>query len=673
MKLPKTPLYPITFCFTLGTLMAPSLPHSASSWMGCFGGLMLLSFLVISIQKLHFKNYKTIFLYGLFIPLGVVVYKNYYEWSPEHFQNRAASFKEGFKVLEILEDVNENDFSNTYFGKMIQLDSTPAIGKVLVHQAKDSLTTRLLPGNLIYTQQLLEDLQPPKNPGSFNYKRYLENLGISAQIDLKSNYYRVVQTQQKTLAQKIKTHHGKVKHQLLQSPLSAASKALVIALVLGNRDALSEALLVSYQKAGMMHLLAVSGLHIGILTGFLLLLFQPLFPKRWKGVRNMVVALCLWLYAFWVGMHPSVVRAVTMFTALLLGQLRGNSRSSSLHVLVLSFLVLLICHPPYLRQLGFQMSYLAVFGILLLHPQLQGFWKPKNIILKRFWEITTISLAAQALVAPLSIYYFHQFPGLFLISNWIILPFFSLFLGACFLITLWIQGFDLPEEWASGFDQIVALINKTVGWIAQQEGFIWKQLHLSLPLLLLLYVLLLVVILGLHYRNRQSLLALCCSVLLLLGYYGYEKEVWLGKEDFWILHQSRSSLLVFKEGDRLHYWSSEKRPDSLAGFQDFINNSFPLKQIPHDLNNFIGIKNIRLLIIDSDSFFEITDFQPTHILIRNQARINMDRLLTYYRPQMIIADGSNPPWEVARWKTDCEKHKLRFHSTQSLGALQITP
>ena len=93
-------------------------------------------------------------------------------------------------------------------------------------------------------------------------------------------------------------------------------------------------------------------------------------------------------------MHPSVVRAVTMFTALLLGQLRGNSRSSSLHVLVLSFLVLLICHPPSLRQLGFQMSYLAVFGILLLHPQLQGFWKPKNIILKRFWEITTISLAA---------------------------------------------------------------------------------------------------------------------------------------------------------------------------------------------------------------------------------------------------------------------------------------
>ena len=222
MKLPKTPLYPITFCFTFGTLMAPSLPHSASSWMGCFGGLMLLSFLVISILKIHFKNYKTIFLYGLFIPLGVVVYKNYYEWSPEHFQNRAAGFKEGFKVLEILEDVNENDFSYTYFGKMIQLDSTPAIGKVLVHQAKDSLTTRLLPGNLIYTQQLLEDLQPPKNPGSFNYKRYLENLGISAQIDLKSNYYRVVQTQQKTLAQKIKTHHGKVKHQLLQSPLSAA-------------------------------------------------------------------------------------------------------------------------------------------------------------------------------------------------------------------------------------------------------------------------------------------------------------------------------------------------------------------------------------------------------------------------------------------------------------------
>ena len=169
-------------------------------------------------------------------------------------------------------------------------------------------------------------------------------------------------------------------------------------------------------------------------VGFLLFLLKPLTQFKFgTSIRTITIVCFLWGFAFVVGFPASVTRAVCMFSFMIIGR-NLHYGKHTFHYTVLSFFMLLLCYPPYLNSLGFQLSYLAVFGILLVHPLLQRLWRPKTLLLKRYWEWTTVCLAAQLAVSPLSIYYFHQFPSLFLISNLLIVPFFGIFLILCIVV-----------------------------------------------------------------------------------------------------------------------------------------------------------------------------------------------------------------------------------------------
>ena len=178
-----------------------------------------------------------------------------------------------------------------------------------------------------------------------------------------------------------------------------------------------------------------------------------------------------------------------MFSFMVIGRTLHYGKST-FHYTLLSFFVLLLCYPPYLRSVGFQLSYLAVFGILLIHPLLQKLWIPKSRLLKRYWEWTTVCLAAQLAVSPISIYYFHQFPSLFLVSNLLIIPFFGLFVMVCVTVFFVLIFFSLPSNVVTFFDLMVTLLNGTVSRIAQQEAFLFDEIFFSTNTTLLLYLIL---------------------------------------------------------------------------------------------------------------------------------------------------------------------------------------
>jgi len=161
-----------------------------------------------------------------------------------------------------------------------------------------------------------------------------------------------------------------------------------------ERKALDPKLIEDYTHAGVIHFLALSGLHIGLLVGFLMLLFSPLVRLKYgKTLRTFFVLLVLWTFAYLIDFPPSVTRAVTLFSFIIIGKSIAFGRAT-FHYTVLSFLILLLCYPPFLKSIGFQLSYLAVIGILIIHPLINSIWTPRQIILKRIWEWTSVCLAA---------------------------------------------------------------------------------------------------------------------------------------------------------------------------------------------------------------------------------------------------------------------------------------
>jgi competence protein ComEC len=202
----------------------------------------------------------------------------------------------------------------------------------------------------------------------------------------------------------------------------AREQAIASALVLGVTGGLDPELLSAYANTGTLHVLAVSGLHVSILYVLLVWMMKPLQRLRYAPWMLAATALVvLWAYAFITGLSPSVLRAVIMFSFIVVSRPAGQS-TNIYNTLAASAFCLLLCDPFMIMSVGFQLSYLAVLGIVYLHPPLYRLWEPQGWLWHEAWKITSVSIAAQVATFALGIFYFHQFPGSFLLSNLVAIP-----------------------------------------------------------------------------------------------------------------------------------------------------------------------------------------------------------------------------------------------------------
>jgi competence protein ComEC len=213
--------------------------------------------------------------------------------------------------------------------------------------------------------------------------------------------------------------------------------AVASAIMLGYRDYMNADIVQAYASSGALHVLSVSGLHVGVLFLALQFLLQWMDKYRQlKWVKVLLVLAVMFFYAVLTGLSPSVLRAVVMFSFFVIAK-AINRDNNMYNVLGISCLLLLFWNPYLITEVGFKLSYLAVLGIVVLYPILQPLLTFKNKLLKGAWSITCLSIAAQIATFPISLYYFHQFPNLFLISNLIIIPAsdFVLYLGMLICVT----------------------------------------------------------------------------------------------------------------------------------------------------------------------------------------------------------------------------------------------
>lgn len=348
------------------------------------------------------------------------------ENQPAHY-NLVAENENFILKAEITEELKPTKFADRYILKTAELlnaDTNLQIqGKLLLNLQKDlELKKSLHPGDLILIPWKPQIIPEPLNPYQFSYKRYLQQLQIEQQITTKNGLVEVVGAH-KSLFSFAQNIRKTLIFDLQKYDFGNDELAVFQALVLGEKRGISTELYQSYAAAGAIHILAISGLHIGILLLFLNFLFKPLPAKGIARIlKPLLIIILLWMFALLTGFNPSVVRAVCMFSFLAVG-MHLNRKTSVLNSLSLSLFFLLLVNPYYLFQVGFQLSYLAVFSIIMVQPHLYRLLNIRIKILDYFWKLISVSIAAQLGVLPLSIFYFHQFPGLFLASNIVILPF----------------------------------------------------------------------------------------------------------------------------------------------------------------------------------------------------------------------------------------------------------
>ncbi|HSQ47792.1 MAG TPA: ComEC/Rec2 family competence protein, partial [Lutibacter sp.] len=432
-----------------------------------------------------------VFLLSFFIGLGTITFKNQLN-KKKHYSNQL-QFSESIPAAALI-SINGVLKSTAYYDKyeaeVYQLNGKKSTGKILVNIQKDSPKRQLQVDDRLAVKMVFTEIAEPLNPYGFNYKKYLQQQQIHHQIyGDNSQYLRLTRTKQ-TVRGIAASIREKITKSLIHYGFKNDELAVVNALLLGQRQNLTSELQQSYIGAGAIHILAISGLHIGIILLILTAVFKPIhYFKQGKFAASIMIITILWMYAIIAGLSPSVVRAVAMFTAIAIA-MQVNRPSSTYKTLIISMFFLLLFNPYYLFEVGFQLSYLAVFSIVWIQPKLYHLWKPKFWFLDKTWQLLTVSLAAQIGVLPLSLYYFHQFPGLFFVSNLVIIPILGIILTAGILIIILSVLQIAPQFLVDAFIFVIRQMNYFVAWVANQEYFIIQQISMSFLLMVTFYALL---------------------------------------------------------------------------------------------------------------------------------------------------------------------------------------
>lgn len=584
-----------------------------------------------------------------------------------HYSNILPSQQESWK-LKVTEVLKSNSFSERYFAEVVEYNSYKASGKIILNQAIDSTLQNLRVDDELIVVAPKDEIKSPLNPYQFNYKNYLEIQGIYHQLKLNANNHIVLENSSRTIKGYAATLRQNIITKLEQANFGNAELAIIQALFLGQRDTISEETYTDYKNAGAVHILAVSGLHIGILLLFLEFMLRPmeLLPKG-KTLKLVVIVLLLWGFAFLAGLSASVVRAVTMFSFVAYAMYL-NRPSNTFNILALSmFFILLVFDPMLLFNVGFQMSYAAVFAIVWVYPILQKFWYPKNWLIRKVWQLLSVSIAAQVGVLPISLYYFHQFPGLFFISNLLIIPFLGLILGLGIIVIALVLLNIAPNSLIALYNSIIGIMNSVIKWVAQQEAFIFKNISFDSVQLVLTYCLLISLIWILTKNTFKRTLTFLICFIALQFWSLYNQQNTYEKEQLLLVHQTKNSILAHQKGSQLNVFTNDSSATKNFATSFQIHEKIE-KLNYHFIRNSYKFTDQNVVLIDSSGVYNFEPKNVDYLILTQSPKINLERLITHLQPKQILADGSNYYSYVNRWKKTCTNKKLPFHYTGEKGA-----
>lgn len=681
------PFYRILFFLVLGIvvshLFAPAIEVLYYGVILSF--VVAIPFLWIYKFSTLSKSCFTLAAYSFFFFIGALQLQWSSQLAANHFMNKQEQGQHYSISLQLDQQLTSNSFNDRFYAKVTGIANEAVSGNTLILFKKtDSLNYKVGDQLVIY-----DAFQTPafsRNPGDFDYRNYLASIDVYGMLYIdRSKILHHANTLHKSSF--LVFFRNTLLEKLSASGLKVQVKGMIEALVLGQRQHVDPEITKSFRDAGVIHILALSGLHVGIILLILRFITRPILRiRQGRWLQSVILVVLLWFFALLTGMSPSIMRAVTMFSFIAVG-MNLKRKGSVYHSLTLSAFVLLIYDPRLLFQVGFQLSYMAVFSIVLIQPMLAGLWPWRNKIKDFFWSIFTVTVAAQIGVAGISLFYFHQFPGLFILGNMLLLPVLPFIIGAALLlIVLLLIGF--PTEWlTNGLNIVLEFIIDIVGKISSWDWFIIKDVYFSLGETILLYVFLFSLVLFFRpylRRSRRERFYLkkpnwmfhvaLTSVVLFIAVLIFEKYQSRG-DQFLVLHQSAGSAVSLSSGNHavlltdFHVMDSTRAVYSLQRLQA-VDNLRSKKLSLQPLENIVSFKDLPLIVIKENGLYD-NSIKNAVVLLSHSPKINLERLILENQPKYIIADGSNYRNVVSNWETTCDKMGVVLKDTNKEGAVVI--
>jgi competence protein ComEC len=673
MKVLQFPLARVTLVFIVGivftyyTQLSPKLVFSSLFIAALFSAVAYFW----CTQKPHHNQYfgPTIFVLAFAVGMSTqTIHTDSYQ--KNHFTQLPKIFEQPHTFTIVLKEKLKSTANNQrYIALVNQVDSTMCSGKLLLNINKDSLHHSFIIGNRLQIQGSLYPNMAPKNPFQFDYGTYLKNKQIYGQLYANATQIKVSFRIEKDVWYYAAQIRNTIIDNLKKDGFNATELNVAVALLLGQQQDIDPEIIKDYQFAGAVHILSVSGLHIGFVLLFVTFILKPVPNNKRGSLLKLIVILCsLWLFGILAGLAPSVVRSVTMFSFVAIGQ--HLSRSVNMcHTLLVSILLILLVQPGFLFDVGFQLSYLALFFILWFHPLLSRLWEPKNKISKYIRDILSVSFAAQIGTLPLSLYYFHQFPGLFFITNLVIIPLTGFIMGLGVVVMV-LAFVDLcPYFLSKTLEWSLFVIDKIIHTIASFEQFIIKDIPFNSVFLLGSYMLIISSIVWLEKRRFQRLIAILVSVIFIQTALLWNKYDIANQREWIVFNSKRSTLITERNGKDVTLYAN----DSLIqiGTKNYTLNNYLMGNFSHlatakKIKNTAFFKGYSILILDSTGIYP-KQHQADILVLTQSPKINLDRLIQISRPKEIVADATNYKSFQERWKASCLKAKIPFHSTSEKG------
>ncbi|MES2575097.1 MAG: ComEC/Rec2 family competence protein [Bacteroidota bacterium] len=677
MKVLNFPLARITIGFVIGILIAYYIKPAIFFVFALVFGAIFIFIIVYFLSKRNIVNsiYFGLATYFLAVSIGIstqIIHTDSFQKS-NYIQSKSIFEKSHLISLTIREKLRSSVYNDRYIVLVNQIDNKIKTGRILLNIRKDSLNHEFEIGTHLQINGSLYKNSPAKNPNQFDYSRYLENKQIYAQLYADTSEIRIGSIIEKDVWYYTSRLRTKIIQNLEKSNFNKAELHVAVALILGQQQDISPEIIKDYQYAGAVHILSVSGLHIGFILLFVTFILKP-FPntRRSSFIKLIIILLSLFYFGVLAGLAPSVLRSVTMFSFVAVGMYLKRS-TDIFHTLLVSILLILLFQPSFLFDVGFQLSYIALFFILWLQPLLSGLWLPENKIVKYFLEILTVSFAAQIGAFPLSIYYFHQFPGLFFVTNLVVIPFLSVIMALGVFVMVLAAFNCVPMFLAKSLEWSIYILNKIINTIASLEEFIIQEIPFNWQLLLSVYLLIIATIIWFRKPSFNRLALTLISIIIFQ--IAYFETYWTiqNQKELVIFNSKNNTLITERNGNNITLYANDsllKKASKNQTLTSYSMGNFSNLKFKKRLQNMIYFNENKIFIIDSLVICP-TDIHPDVIVLIQSPKINLERFLQITKPKIVIADASNFRTIQKRWKATCLKEKIPFHATGEKGFYRL--
>ncbi len=651
--------------------------------MHIFATLAIVMFIGSYIKQKPETSWRNRWIFG--VALYLFLFAAGYFISEQKERNSTFSHlnQKGIYAVELTDSPIEKKNSYLCRVKLISLtdsamNTQPAKGKAILYIAKDSASASIVSGHRLLLETSFVVPDGEVNPDGFDYAVYLKRQGIGATAYIPSGRWKIYgQNTGFSLFRAAEKAQENLMNVYRRFGISGDEFAVLAALTLGSKDALHPELRQNYTTSGGMHILAVSGLHVGIIYMVLLFLFRFLDKSpRMKILKVIIIVTLLWAYAFITGLPPSVIRATLMFSLVAIGS--GLDRRAQIYnsISAAAFIMLLI-NPDFLYDVGFQLSFSAVVSIVYFQPKIAQWFAITSKPLKWAWELTAVSLAAQIGTAPFSLFYFHQFPNYFLVTNFVAIPFATLiiyiavalfvFSGVQYISTIiafvlngFLRGLNISIEAIQSLPFSLTVTSINFVQLAAMFGFI---------------------ILFTVYLANKKFIPLLFSLIFLLVCSGVNFQKNFAKRDikrFLVFSDNNATHVGFIKNAKSYFFTTDSVGCKRVAENYLLNNKTDfiskVEDMPWYSYGFAKFEDKSFLILTDDRFHRKTTGSPLevdYLIIGNKLKPRIDDILKCITPGQIIVDRTVSDWYTRHIQETCNAKNIPFYAVSENGAYNL--